>query len=224
MPSGCVTFNTGSNGNKLGFGTVPLTAEYCPINDAGAQIGAFQVLFSGVFPYGSASPIRDSRKVDVAPGRYAVRFRRDDAAFTTDQGTNAVLWAGLRAFLLLYMLIIRPILKQQPMLSAAFKAEASLWDQLQAKLTGFRTKLSARLLAIAGFLVGFHDEVLPIVTGQDWTSLTSKLPAWSIPVGLVLIAWLFEKLRQLTENPPHVIMQKDDADVPKVVAIEKQAG
>jgi Putative phage tail protein len=52
-----------------------------------------------VFSYGSASPIRDSRKVDVAPGRYAVRFRRDDAAFTTDQGTNAVLWAGLRAFL-----------------------------------------------------------------------------------------------------------------------------
>jgi hypothetical protein len=42
------------------------------------------------------------------------------------------------ALLLLYVLIIRPILKQQPTLSAAFKAEASLWQQLQAKLTGFR--------------------------------------------------------------------------------------
>jgi hypothetical protein len=28
-----------------------------------------------------------------------VRFRRDDAAFASDKGTNAVLWAGLRAFL-----------------------------------------------------------------------------------------------------------------------------
>jgi hypothetical protein len=128
------------------------------------------------------------------------------------------------ALLLLYVLIIRPILKQQPMLSAAFKAEASLADQVRAKLTGFRTKLSARLLAIAGVVLAFHDEMLPFVTGQDWTSLTSKLPAWSIPLGLVLIGWLFEKLRQITANSPHVIMQKDDAGVPKVVAIEKQAG
>jgi hypothetical protein len=122
------------------------------------------------------------------------------------------------ALLLLYFLIIRPILKQQPMLSAAFKAEASLWQQLQAKLTGFRTRLTARLLAIAGILVGFHDEL----SGQDWTSLTAKLPTWSIPLGMVLIAWLFDR-RKITENPPHVILQKDDAGVPKVVAIEKPA-
>src|SRR5215471_14808306 len=125
---------------------------------------------------------------------------------------------SILAFLLIYILIIRPILKQQPVLSAAFKAEASLWQQLQAKLTGFRTKLTARFLAIAGILVGFHDELLPLVSGQDWTSLTAKLPTWSIPLGMVLIAWLFEKLRHITENPPHVIMQKDDAGVPKVVA------
>ena len=127
------------------------------------------------------------------------------------------------ALLLLYVWIIRPILKQQPILSAAFKAEASLWQQLQAKLTGFRTKLSARLLAIAGILVGFHDELLPFVTGQDWSSLISKLPAWSIPLGMVLIGWLFDRLRKITENPPHVIVQKDDSGVAKVVAIEKPA-
>ena len=128
------------------------------------------------------------------------------------------------ALLLLHVLVIRPILKQQPILSAAFKAEASLWQQLEAKLTGFLTKLTARLLAIAGVVVGFHDELLPFVTGQDWTSLISKLPAWSIPLGMVLIGWLFDRLRKITENPPHVIMQKDDAGVPKVVAIEKPAG
>ena len=127
------------------------------------------------------------------------------------------------AFALLYVWIIRPILKQQPMLSAAFKAEASAWDKAQAKLTGFRTKLSARLLAIAGILVGFHDEILPLVTGQDWTSLTAKLPPWSIPLGLVLIAWLFDRLRKITDNAAHVILQKDDAGVPKVIAIEKPA-
>jgi len=55
------------------------------------------------------------------------------------------------------------------------------------------------------------------------TSLTAKLPTWSIPLGMVLIAWLFDRLRKITENPPHVIVQKDDAGVPKVVAIEKPA-
>ena len=128
------------------------------------------------------------------------------------------------AFVLFYVLIIRPLLQQQPMLSAAFKAEASAWEKLQAKLTGFRTQLSARLLAIAGILVGFHDELLPFITGQDWTSLSAKLPPWAIPLGLVMIGWLFEKLRRITENPPHVVMQKDDAGVAKVVAIEQQAG
>jgi hypothetical protein len=127
------------------------------------------------------------------------------------------------AWVLVYIWIIRPILKQQPILSAAFKAEASLWDQVQAKLTGFRTKLSARLLAIGGILLGFHDELLPLVSGQDWTSLTAKLPAWSLPLGMVLTAWLFEKLRKVTDNPPHVIVQKDDAGVAKVVAIQKPA-
>jgi hypothetical protein len=127
------------------------------------------------------------------------------------------------AWVLFYIWIIRPILKQQPILSAAFKAEASLWDKVQAKLTGFRTKMSARLLAIAGILVGFHDEILPLVSGQDWTSLTAKLPAWSLPLGMVLLAWLFEKLRKITDNPPHVIMQKDDAGVAKVIAIVKPA-
>jgi HK97 family phage major capsid protein len=29
---------------------------------------------------------------------------------------------------------------------------------------------------------GLHDEILPLVTGQDWTSLTAKLPPWSIPL------------------------------------------
>jgi hypothetical protein len=39
-----------------------------------------------------------------------------------------------------------------------------------------------------------------------------------------MIAWLFEKLRKLTDNPPHVIVQKDDAGVAKVVAIEQPSG
>ncbi|WP_027578491.1 host specificity factor TipJ family phage tail protein [Bradyrhizobium sp. Ai1a-2] len=99
MPAGCATFNQTNNGGRVGYGTVPLTAEYCQIDDAGTQISSFVPLFSAILSYGSTSPIRDSRKVDVAPGRYAVRFRRNDAAFDSSLGSNQVVWAGLRAFL-----------------------------------------------------------------------------------------------------------------------------
>jgi hypothetical protein len=43
-----------------------------------------------------------------------------------------MLWLGslfVLAWVLVYVWIIRPILKQQPMLAAAFKAEASLWTR-----------------------------------------------------------------------------------------------
>lgn len=133
-------------------------------------------------------------------------------------------WAGIIAALalvLIYTMILRPILKQQPALSAAFKAEASLWDQVQAKLTGFRTKIVARMLAIAGMLVGFYDQLLPLVAGQDWTPVTAKVPGWVLPIFMVGMAWLFSWLRKITENQPQVIMQKDDAGEMKVVDLIK---
>ena len=127
------------------------------------------------------------------------------------------------ALALVYWFVVRPILKQQPMLSAAFKAEASLWDQFQAKITGWRTKIAARLTVISGLLVGLYDQALPVISGQDWTPLTAKIPAWSLPVGLVLIGMLFGWLRKITDNPPQLITQKDDAGDPKVVALVKPA-
>jgi hypothetical protein len=128
----------------------------------------------------------------------------------------------LVALLLVYIFIVRPILKTQPVLSPLFKAEATLWDQLQAKLTGWRTKIAARLTVIAGLLVGLYDQALPWITGQNWTSLTEKLPAWSLPVGLVLFGMTFDWLRKITANPPQVIVQKPEGGgAPQVVAIEK---
>ncbi|WP_439399103.1 hypothetical protein ACRQ5Q_17030 [Bradyrhizobium sp. PMVTL-01] len=125
------------------------------------------------------------------------------------------------ALVLVYVLIIRPILKTQPLLSPAFKAEAAWWDKVQAKLTGFRTKLAARSVGIASLLVALHDGLLPYIAGQDWTPITAKVPPMAWPfIGLAL-AWLFDYLRKITDNPPQVIVQKDEAGVPAVVALEK---
>ena len=97
FPSGCFTVNTSNN--NIGFAYVTLIAEYAPCDDAGAQTSAYVNLFQVTRQYASTSPVRDSVKVNVTPGRYLVRFRRGDAGLTTTQGSNAVIWAGLRSFL-----------------------------------------------------------------------------------------------------------------------------
>lgn len=135
-----------------------------------------------------------------------------------------ILLIAAAALLLVYLMIVRPILKNQPALSPMFKAEASFWDKVQAKITGWRTKIATRLVGIGGLLVAAYDQLLPLVSGQDWTPITAKLPGWVLPVAIVALAWLFERLRNMTENPPQLVVQKDEAGVPKVVDLIKPAG
>lgn len=99
LPAGCYILNA-SDAQQVAHPTpVRLIAEYAPINNAGATTGAFITLFDVTKSYASKSPIRDSIKVDVTPGRYTVRLKRGDESLTSPQGTSVVVWAGLRSFL-----------------------------------------------------------------------------------------------------------------------------
>lgn len=97
LPGGCFTAN--QNGNDIGFASIAVTGEACPCNDAGTPTGSYANLFTTQFDYNSTAPIRQSIKVDVGPGRYLVRFRREDASLGSTQGSNKIVWAGLRAYL-----------------------------------------------------------------------------------------------------------------------------
>jgi len=163
----------------------------------------------GAAGHSTASGLGYSETVDCQPG---VGIHRRLALSPVPQsriGAQALLISLLvLAFVLVYVLIARPMLKQRPMLSAAFKAEASqrnaIGELLARGLFGFShtspcLQLASRenvrdLSALrppnqtpAGVLVAFHDEVLSFVTGQDWTSLTSRLPPPS---------WHFDERRQ----------------------------
>lgn len=122
---------------------------------------------------------------------------------------------------LVYFLVIRPVLVESVLLSPAFKAEASLFDQLRVKVAGWKTKMASRSVVIAGLMVAGYDQLLPLVSGQDWTPITAKLPSWALPVGMVLIGWLFSYLRHVTENPPEIITQRTDDGGVHVVALNK---
>lgn len=97
MPGGCFTVN--STNNNIGFAVLGIEAQAAPCDDAGAQTGPFSDLFNVNRNYASTSPIRDSIKTSVTPGRYLVRFRRLDAGLTSTLGSNSVVWASLRSFL-----------------------------------------------------------------------------------------------------------------------------
>lgn len=97
LPSGCFTVNT--ENNNIGYAVVTLTAQAAPCDDAGNPTGDYFTLFSSARMYASTAPVRDSIKVDVGPGRYLVRFRRESNEIGSDHGSNAVAWAGLRAFI-----------------------------------------------------------------------------------------------------------------------------
>lgn len=96
FPGGC--FRIDDEGNTISA-SVTLTAQYRPVNGAGAPTGDWSTLFSVTRTYANRSPIRDGVKEYLPAGRYEVRFRRDTALPAQNKGTSEVVWAGLRAFL-----------------------------------------------------------------------------------------------------------------------------
>lgn len=98
FPGGCYTADR-ENADIIGYSNFGLTAEYCPIDDAGVPTGPMTTLFSVVKQYASRTPVRDTIKVDVAPGRYAVQLRRHDHSLQDSRGVTVAIWAGLRSFL-----------------------------------------------------------------------------------------------------------------------------
>lgn len=120
-----------------------------------------------------------------------------------------------------YWVLIRPVLKSAPVFSEAFKLEATIQQKVSAVIVGWRTKLAARFFVLAGGLLGLYDLALPIIMGQDWSSITNQLPPWAMPVVLTAAGLVFGYLRKVTENPPMVITQKTDEGVVQVVDVIK---
>lgn len=124
---------------------------------------------------------------------------------------------------LVYVMLVRPLVVNAPLLSPLFAREASFLDKVRVRLAGWKTKIAARFVTLSGILVTLYDYAIPYATGQDWTPVTAKLPSWALPVGLVAAGALFGYLRHITENPPVVVVQKDDSGTPLVVDLIKPA-
>jgi hypothetical protein len=80
---------------------------------------------------------------------------------------------------------------------------------IKQKLKGFKTLILARVYVTAGGLVALHDIAVPYVAGVDWTPVTSRFPAWTVPVLVAVTCIVFEMLRHATTGP---VGHKGDAE------------
>ncbi|OKO83380.1 hypothetical protein AC629_22835 [Bradyrhizobium sp. NAS80.1] len=96
-PAGCFTVN--QDDNNIGWARCTIRCEYAPCDEVGNPTGAFSTLFEVTRQFASTSPVRDSIKTDVYPGRYLVKLSRLGTNAQESFGVNTVIWAGLRSFL-----------------------------------------------------------------------------------------------------------------------------
>ncbi len=104
----------------------------------------------------------------------------------------------ITGFALAYWFWIRPLLAGRPSVADFYNRTESWWRAIGLKLTTIKTKLSAILLMTASGLVSLHDFLIPVITGIDWTAVTSKVPAWVWPLVSFAVGALFLWLRTLT--------------------------
>jgi len=137
---------------------VTLVAEARPVDNDGTPTGGFTELFSETFTLNSRKPVRKSIPVALSPGRWDVRLRRTNAPFAGTNGTDEVVWAGLRAF------IVGVEEASTDCSSTALRIKASAF-----------TQQSVRLFSV------LQTRILPVwnTDAETWTEQPTRNPYWA---------------------------------------------
>lgn len=104
------------------------------------------------------------------------------------------------ALVAIYAFWIRSILRSRPALRELYRREESFFAALREKLKGIKQKLSTAAVVSASAAVSGYDFFAPIVGGVDVSGLTSHVPSWAWPLILILVAALFQFLRNLADT------------------------
>lgn len=139
---------------RLGNYATHLYAEFQSIDDGGAAVGSWQPFFNETFTFASSSPQHITRRADISPGRYQVRFRRQTPLPGNSSGE--VSWDQLRAGL--PDTVVRPGLTE---LAMRIRSGSGL---AQTSFASVQVRVSKRVRQW---------------TGSAWTApLASSNPAW----------------------------------------------
>lgn len=137
--------------------SIALRAQYQAIDAAGDPVGGWANLFAETISASTRTPQRMSREVNVAPGRYQVRFLSDEA-FDADDGSsvNAVAWTGLRGYLTDFV------------------------TPPNATLLAMKIRASEQLSQTAASQIRVTAErYLPVWSGTEWVEQKTRSIAWA---------------------------------------------
>lgn len=130
------------------------------IDDDGVAVGAgtWAVLGSHVITKGTATPIRESNRYEVAEGRYEVQFTRINAKRTDSRYGHDLIWSSLRGY------------------SRAPRDYGGVTIlNIRARATNNLSAQSSRQLNV------IKTRKLPIWNGSLWSSpVATRSPAWAI--------------------------------------------
>lgn len=113
---------------------------------------------------------------------------------------------ALRLILLLmivgagYYFWLRPILRQRPGFKELYDHEDSFLAALSDKFSGIKQKVAGALVVIAGVAVTVQDQLVPLLSGVDTTSITKSIPAWAWPLITIAVTLLLNYFRNLADK------------------------
>jgi hypothetical protein len=115
------------------------------------------------------------------------------------------LFALLVVLIIIYVALIRPILRRLAFLSDFWKsvdaAELGWFGKLQVLFDGIKIKLLSRLIYVPGMLVGLYDYATTKLAGLDLAPVTSKIdPTWMLG-GTIAIGILIDFARSYSGSP-----------------------
>jgi hypothetical protein len=105
-------------------------------------------------------------------------------------------WTILLFVIASWVLVIRPVIRSAEYTFAKYHAGAvQAWER-------FRTLAIAKLFMLLSAVVALVDFLSPIAMGVDWSPLTAKAPAWTLPVVMFVMAAIFAYMRKITNKAP----------------------
>lgn len=154
LPKGLFSANDIGGLNAMDMG---LWYEACQIDDTDAEIGGWFSLATISIRAATATPIRDSQKTSVPPGRYKVRGIRSTIFDNKARSGNDATWAGARAYL---------------------QTSHTYGD---ITLVAIKMRASNNVSALSSRKINLTvTRKLPVWNGSSWSAVTStRNPAWA---------------------------------------------
>jgi hypothetical protein len=108
--------------------------------------------------------------------------------------------------LVVYVVGIRPVLRQNPAFKELYAAEDGFLAALASKFSGIKQKLATVFASLVGLLVVCHDAVSELLTqaGLDpqtlGTQILPKVPAYVWPLATMALLWLIQHFRNIADK------------------------